>query len=71
MNGAMRPDQMGFARPFPEASNYRTEIENLYLCGPFMHPGGGVSAGPGYCAFKVIAEDFGLEKCWEKTARGY
>jgi len=71
MNGAVRPDQMGNLRPFPEASDYRTEIKNLYLCGPFMHPGGGACAGPGYCAFKAIAEDFGLEKPWERAARGY
>ena len=44
-NGAVRPDQMGYMRPFPEASNYRTEIESLYLCGPCTHPGGGASGG--------------------------
>jgi phytoene dehydrogenase-like protein len=71
MNGAVRPDQMGHMRPFPEASNYRTEIENLYLCGPFMFPGGGVCAAPGYCAFKVLAEDCGLDRFWERTSRGY
>jgi phytoene dehydrogenase-like protein len=71
MNGAIRPDQMGYTRPFPEASMYRTEIENLYLCGPYMHPTGGVSCGPGYNAFKVIAEDFGLDKFWEENYRGY
>jgi phytoene dehydrogenase-like protein len=71
MNGAHTPDQMGYTRPFPEASMYRTEIENLYLCGPYMHPTGGVSCGPGYNAFKVIAEDFGLEKFWEDSYRGY
>lgn len=70
-NGAIRPDQMGYNRPFREAAGYRTEIENLYLCGPCMHPGGGVSCGPGYCAFKVIAEDFGLDKFWERLDRGY
>ncbi|MBU2549842.1 MAG: NAD(P)/FAD-dependent oxidoreductase [Proteobacteria bacterium] len=71
MNGAMRPDQGGHFRPFPEASNYRTEIPNLYLCGPYMHPGGGANAGPGYCAFKVVAEDLGLEPFWETNERGY
>lgn len=70
-NGAMRPDQMGSNRPFPEASMYRTEIEGLYLCGPYTHPGPGASAACGYNAFKVIAEDYGLEKFWEKNERGY
>ena len=70
-NGAVRPDQMGYMRPFPEASMYKTEIENLFLCGPYMHPAGGVSGGPGYCAYKVIAEDFGLDKFWETNDRGY
>jgi len=70
-NGAIRPDQMGYNRPFPEASMYRTEIANLYLCGPCMHPAGGVSCAPGYNAFKVVAEDFGLEKFWETNDRGY
>ncbi len=70
-NGAVRPDQMGYMRPFPEASNYRTEIEGLYLCGPFMHPGGGASGGPGYNAYKIIAEDFDLKRFWETNDRGY
>jgi phytoene dehydrogenase-like protein len=55
----------------PEARQYRTEIKNLYLCGPYMHPGPGANAGPGYCCFKIIAEDFGLDKSWEKLERGY
>ena len=71
MNGAVRPDQSGSNRPFPEAAHYRTEIGNLYLCGPYMYPGGGASAATGYNAFKIIAEDFGLDKFWEKHPRGY
>ncbi len=70
-NGGVKASQRGHNRPFPEAAQYRTEIENLYLCGPFMHPGGGASAGPGYNCFKIIAEDFGLDKFWEKLDRGY
>lgn len=70
-NGSGKLSQMGHNRPFPEAAQYRTEIENLYLCGPFMHPGGGASSAPGYNCFKIIAEDFGLDKFWEKLDRGY
>ncbi len=71
MNGCMRPDQMNHMRPFREASNYETEIEGLYLCGPYMHPSGGMNAAPGYNAYKVIAEKFGFEKFWETNERGY
>jgi phytoene dehydrogenase-like protein len=71
MNGATKLHQMGCNRPFPEASQYRTEIEGLYLCGPYMHPGGGASSATGYNCFKIIAEDFGLEKIWENTGRGF
>jgi phytoene dehydrogenase-like protein len=70
-NGSGKLSQMGHNRPFPEAAQYRTEIENLYLCGPFMYPGGGASSAPGYNCFKIIAEDFGLDKFWEKLDRGY
>ena len=71
MNGAMKLHQLGANRPFPEANQYRTEIEGLYLCGPYMHPGGDASSATGYNCFKIVAEDFDLEKCWEKTGRGY
>ncbi len=59
-NGEFVPDQMGMNRPFPEASNYRTEIDGLYLCGPSAFPGGGVHAACGYNAYKAMAEDLDL-----------
>jgi phytoene dehydrogenase-like protein len=71
MNGAMRLDQVGPFRPFPEAAQFRTEIDNLYLCGPYMYPGGGASGATGYNCFKIIAEDFGLDKFWESLPRGF
>ena len=52
-------------------AHYRTEIEGLYLCGPCMFPGGGAGAAAGYNAFKNIAQDFGLERSREGSARGY
>ena len=61
----------GWMRPFPEASQYHTEIEGLYLCGPYTHPSGGVFAACGYNAFKSIAHDHDLPKLWEQTDRGY
>lgn len=59
-NGEFAPDQVGANRPFPEASDYRTEIGGLYLCGPSAYPGGGIHAACGYNSFKVIAQDCGL-----------
>ena len=70
-NGAIRLDQANWMRPFPEAAHYRTEIKGLYMCGPCMYPGGGVSGTAGYCAYKVIAQDYGLKKLWEGHPRGY
>jgi phytoene dehydrogenase-like protein len=70
-NGGLQPDQLGHNRPFLEAAMYRTEIERLYLCGPCTHPAGGVSAANGYNAFKIIAEDYGLDKFWETLDRGF
>jgi phytoene dehydrogenase-like protein len=59
-NGAFALDQLNSSRPFPEAAQYRTEIEGLYLCGASSHPGGGVHAGCGYNAYKAIAADHDL-----------
>ena len=56
---------------WPEHSfQYRTEIEGLYMCGASAG-GGGLSAAPGYNAFKVIAEDYGLPEIWKRQDRIY
>jgi phytoene dehydrogenase-like protein len=70
-NGEFAHDQLAWCRPFPEAAGYHTEIENLYLCGPGSHPGGGVGAYCGYNAFKVICEDYDLPRVWQKPGRLY
>jgi phytoene dehydrogenase-like protein len=49
---------------------YRTEIPGLYLCGASAG-GGGISAAPGYNAFKVICRDYGLPKVWQQPCRDY
>lgn len=59
-NGAFAVDQLNSMRPFPEAAQFRTEIDGLYLCGASSHPGGGVHAACGYNAYKAIASDHGL-----------
>jgi len=69
-SGEFAPDQLGANRPFPEASNYRTEIDGLYFCGPSAFPGGGVHAACGYNAYKAIADDLGLASPVD-TTRGY
>lgn len=69
-NGEMSYDQMGIYRPFPEANDYRLQIEGLYNCGPSGYPGGGVHSAPGYNAAKIVLEDLGLPTC-AKEERGY
>lgn len=63
--GALIPSQLGYNRPFPEVSNYRTYIEGLYVSGASTHPGGNVTGAPGYNAAKVLAEDLGLDLWWK------
>jgi phytoene dehydrogenase-like protein len=41
--GDMTLAQAFFLRPIPGFAQYRTPIENLFLCGAATHPGGGVS----------------------------
>lgn len=56
-HGEMTLDQMFFMRPLPKYSNFRTPIQNLYLCGSGAHPGGGVMGAPGFIAAKVVMKD--------------
>jgi len=58
-HGAYTSLQMGYNRPVPECSAYRTPIEGLYVAGSSVHPGGMVTAGAGYNAARVVAEDLG------------
>ena len=39
--GGMSLSQLGYARPVPGYSNYRTPLEGLYMAGAGTHPGGG------------------------------
>ncbi len=48
-------------RPTPELSQYRVPgVERLYLSGPFMHPGGGVTGGGRAVAMRAMA-DLGMD----------
>jgi phytoene dehydrogenase-like protein len=44
-------------RPTPELAQYRVpNIQGLYLSGPFMHPGGGVTGGGRATAINVFED---------------
>lgn len=48
-------------RPTPDLAQYRVPgAEGLYLSGPFMHPGGGITGGGRATAIRVL-EDLGVD----------
>jgi phytoene dehydrogenase-like protein len=52
---------LGGYRPFSELAQYNVPgIDGLYLCGPFMHPGGGVF-GVGRPTAIKICDDLGID----------
>ena len=53
-HGEMTLDQFMFMRPTISSSQYRTPINNLFLCGPGTHPGGGLHGANGYNAAMEI-----------------
>ena len=69
--GAMIASQLGRFRPIPELCDYRTPIENLYLCSSNLHSAAGIGRGSSYNCYKVIAADKELPKFWERTGRAY
>ena len=56
--GDMITSQLDRFRPTPELSNYRTPIQNFYLCGSACHNGVGTGRGSSYNCYQVIREDF-------------
>lgn len=62
--GKMCPEQMGYNRPWAGMGNYRTFIDQLYLCGASAAHGGHATGAPGYNAANAIAEDLGVAKWW-------
>ncbi len=59
-HGLFHPEQMAEFRPVAGWTEYKTPIENLYLCGSACHPGPGVTFIPGYnSAHEVL-------KTWQK-----
>jgi len=56
-HGEMLPERMFDRRPIPGYSDYRTPIENLYLCGAGAWPGGAVYGAPGRnCAREALVD---------------
>ena len=53
-HGQMGLDQLLIMRPVSGWGQYKTPIENLYLCGAGAHPGGGVTGAPGYNAAQAV-----------------
>ena len=53
-HGQMGLEQLLVMRPVSAWGQYRTPIENLYLCGAGTHPGGGVTGAPGYNAAREV-----------------
>ncbi len=56
-HGQMGLDQLLFMRPVAGYGQYRTPIDNLYLCGAGAHPGGGLTGAPGYNAAREVLRD--------------
>ncbi len=56
-HGSMHLDQIYSMRPAIKYSDYRTPIQNLYMCGSGTHPGGSVSGIPGRLSAKEIIKD--------------
>lgn len=63
--GGYYPLQMGYLRPNEECSRHVTPIENLYIGGASVFPGGLVLFGSGYNCATAICEDQGIEPWWE------
>ncbi|KMO83079.1 phytoene dehydrogenase [Mycolicibacterium chubuense] len=56
-HGSMFFDQLFNNRPTPELADYRTPVDNYYLCGSGTHPGGGVMGANGHNAAQVVIAD--------------
>jgi phytoene dehydrogenase-like protein len=53
-HGLLHPGQFWNQRPVPGWSDYRTPIENLFMCGSACHPGPGVTGIPGLNGARAV-----------------
>ncbi len=59
-HGELQIDRMYALRPVFGAADYRSPIDNLYICGAGTHPGGGICGASGLnAAREVIADNTG------------
>ncbi len=56
-HGELALDQLFTMRPLLDWAQYRTPIQNLYLCGSGTHPGIGLTGGSGANAAREISKD--------------
>ena len=55
--GELTLEQLFFLRPAPGWAQYRTPVDNLYMCGSATHPGGGIMGAPGRnAAMRILAD---------------
>jgi phytoene dehydrogenase-like protein len=52
--GELSLEQLGPFRPVAGWSRYQTPINNLWMCGSCVHPGGGIMGAPGEMAAKCL-----------------
>lgn len=57
-HGELILNQLFMLRPVPRFAQYRTPIDNLYLCGAGAHPGGGIMGAAGRNAAREIMRDW-------------
>lgn len=60
-HGELTLPQLFFMRPSPQWANYRTPIENLWMCGSSCHPGGCITGAPGRNAALELLQDWKAE----------
>lgn len=60
-HGSLGLHQLGYTRPVPNYSSYRSPIDGLYLGASGAHPGGGVMGAVGKNCARIILSDIGLK----------
>ena len=58
-----------FNADYQAAFEFKTPIENLYMCGSATHPGGGIMAAPGRIASTVILKEWKSGPSIKKNSR--
>jgi len=69
-HGELLSDQLFFKRPATHYADYRTPLQDLYVCGASTHPGGAVSGIPGYNAAREILRDLSSVRAWASQPNG-